>query len=482
MGGMKTCLLLLVAASAVASRAADAVVKPTARQLEWADCEIGVIIHQDVQVYRPFDWRKDPLPGAEVFAPTALDTDQWIETAKKAGAKYAVLVAKHGSGFSLWPTKAHAYSVAHSPWKDGQGDVVADFIASCRKYGVRPGLYASTGANAYFGVFDDVGKIDEARWGKYLAMVKTQLTELWTNYGELFEIWFDGGNLPPERGGREIEDLLLRLQPQAVVFQGNPARMSCVRWVGNERAHAPEVCWNRTEAGTGSDGMAERTGELYAGRFDGRYWVPGEADMPNRDQNSGYQGGWMWHAGQDATLYPPEELLERYFTSVGRGCNLLLGMVIDNRGRVPDADVAQFTRFGELVKGLYAKKVAGVSGKGKKFVLQVPKGARPNLLSVQEDLTDGERIRSFTLHGFDGRAWHTLATESNMGHRRLVRFVPGDYERYRLDCWDTRDWVDPVVRDCSLYEVPERDSSTLPLVMTSVPAGSPSNLRPRMRW
>ncbi len=444
------CGLLALAAAAADKAGTGGAVLPTARQLAWADCEIGVIIHQDLQTYRPFDWRKDPLPGPETFAPTALDTDQWIRTAKAAGAKYAVLVAKHGTGFSLWPTKAHGYSVAHSPWKDGKGDIVSDFIASCRKYGVKPGLYASTGCNGYLGVDDNTIR-DEKRWKEYLGVVKTQLTELWSNYGELFEIWFDGGNLPAAKGGREIEDLLVKLQPNAIVFQGNPARMDCVRWIGNERARAPETCWNRTEAGTSSDGVTETTGSRYAGSFDGRYWCPGEADIANRDQCSAYLGGWIWHADEDATLYPPEELLDRYFTSVGRGCNMLIGMAIDNRGLVPEADVRQFTRFGELVRALYTNKVASVSGKAKVFEFPVPKGVRPNLLSVQEDLTRGELLRSFALHGFDGKAWHTLVHETNMGHRRLVRFRPGAYEKYRLLCWDTRDEVEPTIRDCSLY-------------------------------
>ena len=129
--------------------------KPTARQKEWMDAELGVIIHLDVQVFEnTYNWRDKwgytPDPG--VFNPSALDTDQWIKAASDFGAKYAILVAKHCSGFSLWPTKAHSYSVASSPWKNGKGDIVADFIASCRKYGVKPGIYCSASANAYMRV------------------------------------------------------------------------------------------------------------------------------------------------------------------------------------------------------------------------------------------------------------------------------------------------------------------------------------------
>ena len=429
-------------------------VLPSEQHLEWADCEIGVIIHQDIQVYEPtYDFRKQwgYTPSPSVFNPSSLDTDQWIKTAKAAGAKYAILVAKHCSGFSLWPTKAHDYSVASSPWKDGKGDVVADFVASCRKFGVRPGLYASTGTNARLGV-DQFNIGDSTKWDAYRNIVKTQLSELWSNYGALFEIWFDGGNLPYDRGGREIEDLLVQLQPNAVVFQGNPARSPSLRWCGNERGAMPEVSWNRSNRGTGSDGVQEETGADFAGDFDGKYWIPAEADTPNREKEHAFQCGWIWHAGEDGYVYPAETLLDKYFTSVGRGANMLIGMVIDNRGLVPDVDAREFRRFGELVSNLYAQKVASAAGEANCLFIEVKDGARPNLISVQEDIRFGERVRNWELWGFDGRLWHTLHHGLGIGHRRLVKVRPGSYTRYMLAAWDHRGERQAQIRDFSLYE------------------------------
>ena len=441
---------------------AASVVKPTARQLEWADCEIGVIIHQDVQVYDQsyVSHTASNLPPASVFNPTALDTDQWIETAVQAGATYAVLVAKHCSGFSLWPTKAHGYSVASSPWKGGKGDIVADFIASCRKYGVRPGLYASTGRNGYCGLYSPSTKMSDEQWKRYVDVVKTQLGELWSKYGELFEIWFDGGMLPEDRGGREIEEMLKKLQPNALVFQGKPEKMMSLRWTGNERAHAAEACWNRTNLGTNSMGLKDELGERFTGRPDGRYWCPAEADTPNRDAMYAFQGGWFWRPGEDGYVFPAETLLDRYMTSVGRNCNLLIGMVIDNRGLVPDADVREFRRFGQLVKDMYSRPVGSVSGKGffdeqirtRRFEIDVPGGMKPSLASIREDLTNGENVRCFAISGYDGKVWRSVAHDWNIGHRRLVRFRPGPYSRFRLDVWGFAGNPDPVIRDFSLYE------------------------------
>jgi len=133
----------------------DQNVLPTKIHTEWADSEIVVLIHFDMPVFEPeYDFRKDwnYHPDLSIFNPKELDTDQWIEAGKAAGATYAVLVAKHCSGFSLWPTKAHSYSVKNTPWREGQGDIVKDFIQSCKKYGLKSGIYASTTANGYLKV------------------------------------------------------------------------------------------------------------------------------------------------------------------------------------------------------------------------------------------------------------------------------------------------------------------------------------------
>lgn len=163
----------------VISRSERSLVLPTPAQVAWADAEIGVIIHFDLQTFEPtYEFRKrwGYTPDPSIFNPAELDTDQWLATAKAAGATYAVLVAKHCSGFSLWPTTAHGYSVASSPWRGGTGDIVADFIRSCAKFGIRPGIYASASCNAYLRV-DNPGKVltsDPAFLARYNASMELQ--------------------------------------------------------------------------------------------------------------------------------------------------------------------------------------------------------------------------------------------------------------------------------------------------------------------
>lgn len=430
---------------------------PSKQHLKWADCEIGVIIHCDLQVFAP-EWEfgdMDHMPSPACFNPSHLNTDQWVETAKKLGAKYAVLVAKHCTGFSLWPTKAHDYNVANSPWKDRKGDVVADFIASCKKYGLLPGLYYSCPTNYKWKINNRVAVEDKSPeyLEKYIEMMLVQLRELWSNYGPLFEIWFDGGMLNP-KAGKRIMELALELQPNAVAFQGDPEKMNCVRWIGNERADAPVPCFTRSNSGTDSDGITERAhSPQFCGDFNGSYWCPGEADMPNRDRIYGFLCGWFWREGEDSMIYPPEELLDRYYTSVGRGCNLLLGMAVDNRGLIPDADVAQFEQTGKLIEQQFRNIIGKTAGKNQRTLdIAVPDNKPVDLICIKEDISIGENIKFYTVSGFDGTHYHTLVIGTCLGHKALHRIRPVQYPSYRLEIFQHRADADFAISEFSLWK------------------------------
>ncbi|MDR3268346.1 MAG: alpha-L-fucosidase, partial [Tannerella sp.] len=331
------------------------IVKPTQEQTAWADAEIGVLIDLDIITFAP-DYSLSKLgtpPDAAIFNPTALNTDQWLEAAQKLGATYAVLVAKHSSGFSLWPTKAHDYSVKNSPWKDGKGDIVEDFIASCRKYNIKPGIYASTPTNGYLHVVNSrVKPGSPVTQEEYNRIVEQQLIELWSNYGELFEIWFDGGVLSKKEGGTDALLLVKKLQPDAIAFQGPYGHPNLVRWVGNEEGVAPYPCWATADSTTNADGTVVvngLNGEPFA-----PYWCPGESDFTLR-WNRSFQGGWFWKEGQDSMMFTVDELMTKYITSVGRNTNMLLGVVIDDKGLVPEADVTRIEAFGKTIQAQYGK-------------------------------------------------------------------------------------------------------------------------------
>lgn len=444
-------LFSLLLCTGCVSKKETPVITPTQKQQEWAKAEIGVLIHFDMPVYVPeYNWRNfGTHPDPSIFNPTHLNTDQWLETAQKLGATYAVLVAKHCSGFSLWPTEAHEYSIKNSPWKNGEGDIIKDFVASCKKYGIKPGLYASTSANGYLYV-DNPGVVQEGApvtQEEYVKIVDKQLTELWSNYGELFEIWFDGGVLAKERGGANVLDLVQELQPEAIAFQGPYGHPNLIRWVGNEEGVAPYPCWATTDSVTNADGtvvIEGLNGDPY-----GPFWCPGESDFTLR-WNSSFQGGWFWRANEDEKMFTVDELMTKYETSVGRNTNMLLGIVIDERGLVPDADVARIEEFGKEIKKRYMLPASQLAGTGYSFVLDLNSVQRIDRAVIQEDISKGERILSYTLQGLTvSDKWDDISTGTCIGHKRIETFPAGKYKQIRLTINEAK--AEPILKNFAVY-------------------------------
>ncbi len=424
---------------------------PTQNQIRWADAEIGVIIHLDINIFAPgtFDYaRRETLPPLRVFHPSKLNTDQWIASARNAGAAYAVLVAKHGTGFCLWPTRSYDYSVAHTPWRNGSGDIVRDFIASCRKFGLRPGIYYNTNLNTYLGA-GPVGVSGRVSRESYNRTVLDQLTELWTGYGSLSEIWFDGGVIADSCGGiaDEVRALIAKHQPGAVLFQGPPRCGNLIRWVGNEDGRAPYPHWSRadvTAAANGTFAIADTHGNP-----DGIAWCPAEADFPGRKQ-SAWNGGWLWRANEDSLVFPPSELYDRYYSSVGRNANMLIGMVIDTSGAVPAADSAALAGLGERIRAAFAHPLARTAASGPAAGLTL--GAVPvgvNTVVLREAIARGERIRAFEVQALIGGGWVRVCSGTSVGHRFIGRF--GEVKTTALRLRVTESQGDPALEEFSAY-------------------------------
>lgn len=427
------CCLCMIGLRAQNLQPEDKIIVPDKVQKEWADAEIGVIIHFDMPVFCPgYNWRNfGTHPDAAVFNPTELNTDQWLESASRLGAKYAVLVAKHCSGFSLWPTKAHDYSIKNSPWKEGKGDIVRDFIKSCKKFGIRPGIYASTTANGYLWV-DNPGLVQKGSpvtQEQYNKIVTQQLTELWSNYGDLFEIWFDGGILSKKRGGADVLSLVKKLQPNAVAFQGPYGHPNLIRWVGNEEGTAPYPCWATADSTTNADGTQVVKG--LHGHPNAPFWCPGESDFTLR-LNSSFQGGWFWHVGQYDKLFSTNELMKKYITSVGRNTNMLLGIVVDNRGLVPDSDVARLTEFGKAVKTWFGNPLAKASGDRRELEISLGRLVQIDRVVIQEDITFGERVLAYKISGYRDGKWIDVSSGSNIGHKHIDVFTPQKFSKVKL--------------------------------------------------
>ncbi len=401
-------------------------VKPTKQQLDWAQQEIGVLIHYDIQVFEPdYEFRKSwgYQPAPKVFNPKELNTDQWIETAKAAGAKYVILVAKHCSGFSLWPTKAHDYSVANSSYN---GDIAGEFIASCKKYGVKPGFYYSLPCNARFNVDNGYERSGDPKKQKaYYDMVEMQLRELWGNYGELFEIWFDGGVLSVEKGGSDIKSIYEALQPNAIKFQGSTiSDINNLRWVGNEDGVAPIDCYSTVTLDSQFDGTVADD-KIGAGSIDGNRWSPAECDMPNR------RWQWFYKKGQSRLVLSASTLVDRYYKSVGRNGNLLLGMVIDDRGLVPEKDRGVFVEFGKKIRAIFENPIATISSNSNEIILNT-NGAKVKNIVIEEDIAKGHTVDGFELFGIKKGKTKLLFVAHVIGHKRIVKISPQNFNSIKL--------------------------------------------------
>ncbi len=389
------------------------IAKPTSQQLLWQEQEMGVLIHYIMDIYAP---ELDPKEiktnkvrtalSPDKINPESLDPEQWVRSAYELGAKYAVLVANHCSGFSLWQTKVNDYCTRSLKWKNGKGDIVAEFIAACKKYNLYPGLYYSTGVNGYYDISDEVTHDYNAPYYReYVKNVEAQITELWSHYGELFEIWFDGGLIPVEKGGPNLEPILRKYQPNALCFGGPKGYAHNLRWVGNEEGLAPEVCWATTSEE--SD---------YCGIFNGDLYCPAETDTPNRSC-AAFGGGWAYKKGEEHTVRSPEELLECYVKSVGRNSNLLLGMAISTSGQFEDEK--QFINFGKLLRATFGESIADINCaeiNSDSFSISLPNDKTGKYLVICENIEQGQRICGFNVLINN----ESVYKSSSIGHKRII--------------------------------------------------------------
>lgn len=429
------------------------IAKPTEQQLAWHEMELGVLIHYCMEMYRPKlkgDWYKTAAVrkalSPDTIHPEKLDPEQWVRCAAELGAKYAVLVAKHCTGFALWDTKVNDFSIAHTDWRGGGGDVCREFVEACRKYGLKPGFYYSTVCNGYYDINDNLPQdTGRKQYRDYVNCVEAQVRELWSRYGELVEIWFDGGVIPPERGGPDLILLLREYQPNAICFQGPRDWAHNVRWVGNEDGLAPENCWATTNAGEARyDGTApdEQAG---VGDPDGIYYWPAETDMPNRT-HAAFGGGWSWQPGEAHLCYTPEQLLDCYIRSVGRNSNLLLGMAISRDGDFRDE--AQFRAFGRLIRETFGSPLAYLSFPNMtdgRCEITLDGARQVKYLMIREDIREGQRIRGFRILA-DGKP---VYESECVGHKRIVPFKELTARNITFEI--NKAAGTPAVRDIAVY-------------------------------
>ncbi len=452
-------LLCFISSQAAPPADAPALPVPSPAQLRWHEAELGAVFHYDLHVFDGIRYgqgnnRIQPIADYNIFSPDSLDTDQWILAAKAAGCRFAVLTATHETGFGLWQSDVNPYCLKALRWRDGRADIVRDFVNSCRKYGLQPGIYIGIRWNSLFGIhnFEAQGSGEFARnrqqW--YRAYCERITEELCTRYGPLFMIWFDGGADNPRGLGPDVEPIVAKYQPDCLFYHN--ADRADLRWGGSETGTVPYPCWSTFpypfSHGNATDSQASHTQLLRHGDPDGRYWVPAMADAPLRGANGRHE--WFWEPDDEDNLLPLDSLVAMYEQSVGRNATLILGLTPSPSGLIPAGDVSRLAEFGCEVNRRYGSPLGSVSGTGKSLTLRLPAPASVSAISIGEDLTGGHRVRAYTVEALVNGRWKHLCSGSAVGHRRIQRFNPVRTRSLRLKINQSID--SPLISNFSVYE------------------------------
>lgn len=458
---------------------------PTPQQYEWQKLEFIAFLHFGMNTFTDREWgegTEDP----KLFNPSNLNAEQWAKNLKDAGMKLAILTAKHHDGFCLWPSKFTEHSVKNSPWENGKGDVVREFVNACRKYGLKVGLYLSPW---------DRNNPDYGDSPKYNQYFLNQLTELLTNYGEITEVWFDGACGEGPNGKKQVYDwqayyrLIRKLQPDAVIFGMSPD----IRWVGTETGYGRDTEWSVIPIKLDSEEKQKITNdrnsldEIYKPgdmtdydlgsrekikQSDLLFWYPAETDVSIRP-------GWFYHPSQDSLVKSVDKLVEIYFNSVGKNGVFLLNIPPDKSGLIHDNDIESLQGLKRVIdktfkkdlsqnskvkvndsqkmvsiKNLFANDKYWIADDSKNFnslEFILPETVSFDVVMLQEEIRVGQRIEKFHLEYWNGNEWKKFTEGTTVGYKRLLKVDPVKTDRIRLTIDESR--LSPTLSNFGIYKL-----------------------------
>lgn len=450
---------------------------PTESQLAWHEMETNAFVHFTTNTFTGKEWGYgDEKPS--IFNPSSLDVNQWVTTLKEAGFKGIILTCKHHDGFCLWPSQYTEHSVKNSPLQNGKGDIVKEVSEACKREGLQFGVYLSPWDR------------NRADYGSpsYVEYYRNQLKELFTAYGPVFEMWFDGANggdgfYGGARETRKINgatyydwpttlNLVREIEPNILFFSdAGPG----VRWVGNEKGVAGETNWNLISPDTLFAGKPGIEKLLNEGNENGNSWIPAEVDVSIRP-------GWFYHAEEDSMVKSPEKLFDIYLTSVGRGSTLLLNVPPDKRGLIHENDVKALKSWRALIDqefktnlALNAKTEAN-SYRGKNSIfspgnatdgnketywatddnittgeieIQLNQQRPVKYVVIQEYIKLGQRVKSFTVDAWVGGKWKTVGKATTIGYKRILKFEPVETNNLKINI--TASKACPLISNVEVY-------------------------------
>ncbi len=451
---------------------------PSENQMRWQEMEYYAFVHLSVNTYTDMAWglgNEDP----KIFNPTDLDCKQWARICKEAGMKGIIMTAKHHSGFCLWPSKYTDYSVKNSPWKNGKGDIVREMADACKEYGLKFGVYLSPWDRNH----PDYGKPE------YITYFRNQLRELLMNYGDIFEVWFDGANGGSGYYGganetRKIDrktyydwqntyKLVRELQPNIVIWNDGGDRAD-LRWVGTEAGYVGETNWSLLNAiGDVPEDM------LHHGLENGDSWVSAEVNTSIRPE-------WFYHPKEDGKVKNLPQLMDIYYNSVGRNATLLLNFPIMPNGLIHEKDEKAVKEFAAEVKKVFARNLtknavvtaSNIRGNSQEFsannsidenknsywatddgvnaaslTIDFPKPTTFNRFLVQEFIRLGQRVKSFSVEALVNGEWKELGKGTTIGYKRILRLPTVTATKLRFNIIDSKNGV--LISNIGIYNAPQ---------------------------
>lgn len=464
-------------------------VRPSPQQLAFSDMEYYSFIHFGMNTFTDSEWGTGKESPAE-FSPATIDTDQWCEVLQSSGSKAVILTAKHHDGFCLWPSAYTEHSIKNSPYLGGCGDVVRQMMESCRKYGMKFGIYLSPWDR------------NAPSYGteEYNDFYVNQLTELCMNYGEVFEYWFDGACGEGPNGKKQVYDferyfaVIQRLQPNALTaIVGRD-----VRWIGNEAGKTRESEWSVVASGNAkyeavaeasqkADGdtaalacVSEEAADLGSRALVLQYrdliWYPAEADTSVTPGWFYHDNAYYEHAGQP--LKTAEQLADVYFNTVGGNATLLLNVPPSPRGVIEARDANLLHELKAHVDQVFAKPVSAFSlsvfsqneGRASEGLenLKTPDGSYHmandefilacvfdgaetiSTIVIAEDIRHSQRVEAFHVYAKQNGHFEMLAECTVIGSKRIIRLahsVKTDEIRFVF----TQSRSNPVLRSVAFY-------------------------------
>lgn len=434
---------------------------PNTNQLRWQDMEMYAFIHYSLNTYTDQEWgfgNEDP----QLFNPSDLDCRQWARVCKQAGMKGIIFTAKHHCGFCMWPSAYTEYSVKNAPWKEGKGDVVRELADACREEGLEFAVYLSPWDRNH----PEYGRPE------YVTYFRNQLRELLTNYGDIFEVWFDGANGGDGWYGganetRKIDrttyyqwpetyKMIRELQPKCLIWNDGSDRGD-LRWVGTEAGNVGETNWSLLY----HDGDVPYQ-MLHYGVEDGDVWCPGET-------NTSIRPGWFYHDAENEHVKSLSKLMDTYYKSVGRNSTLLLNFPIAPNGRIHPNDSLRGIAFKKMIDEVFVKNVVkelsfpSIQGgdRGRSLILDFGEPTAFNRFLAEEDIAKGQRVKKFSLEVFVNGEWLPLNDAlveghdglTTIGHRRIICFPTVKATRLRFTITDAK--CEPIIKKIGVYLAPE---------------------------